>query len=116
MRLSRPLRTAALLAAFSVGGAAHASAPHLLDQRDPAYQKAIEHLSRASQALAIAQRELAATQEAYPLPGLNTERMREQLNLLEDTLRVLLSPEKKRMAHETLVPDGLFFIPVTTGD
>jgi len=53
---------------------------------------------------------------AYPLPGLNVQQMLEQLVPLEDTLTVLLTPEKKRMAHQTLVPDGLFFTPVQSGE
>lgn len=116
MTLFQPLCSSLLLVALFVSSSTHASNPHLLDQRDPAYQKAIEHLARAHQALSVAQQELGNAQAAYQLPGLNVERMRDQLAPLEDTLRVLLSPEKKRQAHETLVPDGIFFTPVQTGD
>ena len=110
-----PLCLAAAFAAI-FAGTVQAADPYLLDQRDPQYQKAFEHLARASQALAMARKELSQAQAAYQLPGLNSQLMLEQLRPLEDTLTVLLSPEKKRMAHETLVPDGLFFTPIQTGE
>lgn len=106
---------AAALAALHAGTALAAD-PYLLDQRDPQYQKSFEHLARASQALATARKELSQAQAAYQLPGLNSQQMLDQLRPLEDTLTVLLSPEKKRMAHQSLVPDGLFFTPVQSGE
>jgi hypothetical protein len=105
----------AILAVFAVGTALAAD-PYQVDQRDPAYQKSFEHLARASQALAVARNELSKAQAAYQLPGLNTQQMQEQLRPVEDTLAVLLSPEKKRMAHQTLVPDGPFFTPISSGE
>lgn len=110
-----PLCFAATLAALSAGSAL-ADDPYLIDQRNPEYQKAFEHIARASQALAVAQKELSQAQAAYPLPGLNVQLMLGQLAPVEDTLVVLLSPEKKRMAHQELVPDGLFFTPVHSGE
>lgn len=116
MQRFRPLFTASLLLMMLAGTNVRAGNPYLIDQRDPGYQKAIEHLAQASHALSIAKRELAAASGAYNLPGLNVEQMRDQLKPVEDTLKVLLSPEKKRHAQQTLVPDGLFFTPITTGD
>jgi hypothetical protein len=110
-----PLCVAATFAALSAGSVL-ADNPYLLDQRSPEYQKSFEHLARASQALAVARKELSEAHAAYQLPGLNTQQMLTQLEPLEDTLTVLLSPEKKRMAHQTLVPDGLFFTPVQSGE
>ncbi|MFL1449100.1 hypothetical protein ACI77O_11965 [Pseudomonas tritici] len=110
-----PLCFAALIAATSAGSALAAD-PYLIDQRNPDYQKAFEHMARASQALAVAQKELSQAQAAYQLPGLNVQQMLSQLAPVEDTLAVLLSPEKKRMAHQEVVPDGLFFTPVQTGE
>lgn len=110
-----PLCFAAALLAL-ITGSALAANPYLLDQRDPDYQKAFEHLARASQALSTARKELEQAHAAYPLPGLNLPQMLEQLTPMEDTLTVLLTPEKKRMAHQTLVPDGLFFTPVQSGE
>lgn len=110
-----PVCIAATLAVFTVG-TAMAADPYQLDQRDPAYQKSIGHLAQASQALAVARNELSKAQAAYQLPGLNTQQMQEQLRPLEDTLAVLISPEKKRMAHQTMVPDGLFFTPLSSGE
>jgi len=110
-----PLCVAAALTAI-ITGSALAANPYLLDQRDPDYQESLEHLARASQALLTARKELEKAQVAYPLPGLNVQQMLEQLVPLEDTLTVLLTPEKKRMAHQTLVPDGLFFTPVQSGE
>lgn len=105
----------ALLSSLAANTALAADA-YLLDQRDPAYQKSIEHLARASQALAVARKELAKADGAYPLPGLNAQQMQEHLRPLEDTLAVLLVPEKKRMAHQMLAPDGIFFTPIKSGD
>lgn len=106
----------AALTAVLISGSALAADPYLIDQRDPAYQKSFEHLARASQALASARKELQQAQAAYQLPGLNTQLMLDHLRPLEDTLTVLLAPEKKRMAHQTLVPDGLFFTPIQSGE
>ncbi|BAW26811.1 hypothetical protein ACTO5A_23435 [Pseudomonas aeruginosa] len=105
----------ALLSVLAATSAVAAD-PYLIDQRDPAYQKSIEHLARAAQALAVARKEMAKAEGAYQLPGLNVQQMQEQLRPLEDTLAVLLAPEKKRMAHQTLVPDGIFFTPLNSGD
>ncbi len=105
----------ALLSTLAANNALAADA-YLLDQRDPAYQKSIEHLARAAQALAVAKKELAKADGAYQLPGLNAQQMQEHLRPLEDTLAVLLAPEKKRMAHQTLAPDGIFFTPIKSGD
>lgn len=106
----------ALAVSVLMGAYAHASTPYLVDQRDPEYQKAVEHLAQASQALSVAQRELKAAEASHPLPGLNVSQMRDQLNPVEDTLRVLLSPERKRQTHQTAVPDGIFFNPVQIGE
>lgn len=106
----------AAVSAALFAGTALAADPYLMDQRDPQYQKSFEHLARASQALAMARKELSLAQAAYQLPGLNSQQMLDQLRPMEDTLTVLLSPEKKRMAHQTLVPDGLFFTPVQSGE
>ncbi|MCF5374157.1 hypothetical protein [Pseudomonas syringae] len=110
-----PLCIAALLVVFTAGSALAAD-PYQTDQRDPAYQKFAEHLARASQALAVARKELSQAQAAYQLPGLNVQQMRDQLRPLEDTLAVLLSPEKKRMAYQSVVPDGVFFTPLDSGE
>lgn len=105
-----------LIAAALVSCAAAQASPYLIDQRDPKFQQSHEHLARAAQALAVAQRELGLAQAAYPLPGLDYPRIRGTLTPVEDTLRVLLSPERKRHAHNTVVPDGIFFTPINTGD
>ena len=110
-----PICFAATIAVLSAGSAL-ADNPYLIDQRNPEYQKSFEHLARASQALAVARKELSQAQAAYQLPGLNSKQMLTQLEPVEDTLSVLLSPEKKRMAHQTMVPDGLFFTPVQNGE
>ena len=110
-----PVCIAATLAVFTIS-TTQATDPYQLDQRNPAYQKSMEHLAQASQALAIAKLELSKAQAAYQLPGLNTQQMQDQLRPLEDTLAVLISPEKKRMAHQTVVPDGLFFTPLSSGE
>lgn len=110
-----PLCFAALMATLSTGSALAAD-PYLLDQRDPQYQSAIEHIANASQALAVARQQLIQAQRAYHLPGLDVQQMLDQMKPMEDTFTVLLNPERKRMAHKTLVPDGVFFTPIHTGD
>lgn len=109
-----------LIALFLTGlvpvGHCIAADPHLLDQRDPAYQKAINHIANAQQALAVAQRELELARAAHPLPGVDTDLMARHLRPVEDTLSMLLTPERKRLARHVIVPDGDFFTPVKVGD
>tara|TARA_R110002124_G_scaffold128157_23_gene288779 strand:+ start:9408 stop:9773 length:366 start_codon:yes stop_codon:yes gene_type:complete len=113
--LLAPLLWTCVLAALSACQMADAS-QFIIDERDPDLQKATEHLASAQQALARAQSELALAQDAYHLPGLNYAAMNAQLEPVEDTLRVLLSPNRKRHAHQTVVPDGIFFTPVKIGE
>ncbi|KKN96208.1 hypothetical protein LCGC14_0171380 [marine sediment metagenome] len=92
------------------------ASPYRIDQRDPQFQKAAEHLAQAAQALARAKRELELSEASYQLPGLNYSQMTDALRPVEETLQVILSPERKRYQHQTIIPDGVFFSPVTVGD
>lgn len=105
------------LVAFTVllGSSVATASPYIVDQRDPNFQAAQEHLARAAQALSVLQNELALSEEAMQLPGVNYSKLNASLAPLEDTLEVILNPEKKRHAHKTIVPDGVFFNPLPIG-
>jgi GH35 family endo-1,4-beta-xylanase len=107
---------AALLAASAlVTGAAH-GAEHVIDQRDRKYQIATEHLANAARALAVAQAELKKAEASHPLPGLDLVRMLSQIKPVEETINVILAPERKRYEFQTITPDGTFFTPTRAGD
>lgn len=114
-----PLKRTCLAAIALVCGPALADQPvqdvHVIDQRDPAYQLSIEHLSRAVHALQMAQVELKAAEASHPLYGIDIVRMLSELRPIEETLSVLLVPEQKRVRYQTLTPDGLYFLPVPKG-
>ena len=95
---------------------AHASDSYVIDQRNESYQIAIEHISNASRALAAAKAELDRAQATYSFPGLDINRMKASLVPVEETLRVLLVPEQKRLRYQTAIPDGVFFLPTHVGD
>lgn len=113
-RLLKPL-CFALAAAFSATNAS-AYEGHSIDQRDPKYQVAIEHLANAANALAVAQAELKKAHATHPLPGLDVNRMIGSLSPAEETLRVILVPERKRLKYQTATPDGVFFTPTPIGE
>jgi hypothetical protein len=94
----------------------HAADSYVIDQRDARYQIAIEHISNASMALAAAKAELNKAQATYSFPGLDINQMTASLVPAEETLRVLLVPEQKRLKFQTAVPDGVFFLPTPVGD
>ncbi|WGK63528.1 hypothetical protein QAO71_17315 (plasmid) [Halopseudomonas sp. SMJS2] len=94
----------------------HAADSYVIDQRDERYQIAIEHISNASMALAAAKSELNKAQATYSFPGLDINRMTASLVPVEETLRVLLVPEQKRLKYQTAIPDGVFFLPTPVGD
>lgn len=99
--------------------AQHATAdsdPYVIDQRDPRYQRAIEHLSLAAQNLRMAQDELKKAEASAPLPGLDLVRMLSQVRPVEETINVVLQPEQKRLRYHSVTPDGLFFTPTRVGE
>lgn len=93
-----------------------AESDYVIDQRDPKFQTAMEHLSSAQTALSVAQAEIKLAKASHPLPGLDVNRMSSALRPVEATLKVLLTPEQKRLKHQTVTPDGLFFTPTKLGD
>lgn len=114
---------ALILAICIVGTATSAVAadyvgdPYVIDQRDPKYQTAIEHLASAAQALRLAQDELKKAEASHPLPGLDLVRMLSQVRPVEETITVILRPEQKRLRYQELTPDGQFFTtPPRLGD
>lgn len=90
--------------------------PFVIDQRDPQYQVAMEHLASAAQALSLAQEELKKAEASHPLPGLDLVRMLSQIRPVEETITVVLVPERKRLRYQEITPDGQFFTPTRIGD
>jgi rhodanese-related sulfurtransferase len=104
-------------AAFNAAASEYAGDSYVIDQRDPKYQTAIEHLASAAQALRLAQDELKKAEASHPLPGLDLVRMLSQVRPVEETINVVLRPEKKRLRYQELTPDGQFFTtPPRLGD
>lgn len=84
-----------------------------LNQRDPNYQLSIEQLSQARDALLVAMDRLRKSEAYYRQPGLeNLVPMLGRLQDIQQTLDMILMPEKKRYDHQQLVPDGTFFTPI----
>lgn len=106
----------ALCAAVTSADFACAASDYQIDQRDPKFQVAMEHLSNAQAALSVAQAELNKAKASHPLPGLDVRRMTSALSPVEATLQVLLTPEQKRLKHQTITPDGLYFTPTQHGE
>lgn len=112
------MKTQFLALCFSMAAAiaaapACADDPYVIDQRDPRYQIALEHLSSAAQALSLAQAELKKAEASHPLPGLDLVRMLSQIKPVEETINVILVPERKRQRYQELTPDGQFFFTPT---
>ena len=114
MLYSRRLTIFATILTTCVGTAS--ASDYVIDQRNPKYQKAIEHLSNAAQALAMAKAELQKAEASHPLPGLDLARMQSEIVPMEDTLRVILAPERKRYEFQTITPNGIFFTPTRVGE
>jgi hypothetical protein len=104
------------ISALTAGSTASAADPYVIDQRDPRYQAAVEHLASAGQALRLAQTELKLAEASHPLPGLDLIRMLSQVRPMEETINVILSPERKRQRYQELTPDGEFFTPTRIGE
>lgn len=80
--------------------------------RSAEYRKGTEHLAQANQALNRAISELKRAEAAYGFPGLDVVRMLGQIQEVNDTLRLILTPENRRLKYQTLVPDTTFFKPI----
>lgn len=84
----------------------------IVDTRSKAYQDGTFHLSQAQQSLVRAITELKKAEAFYDFPGLNITRMIGQIQEVEETTTLILSPERRRIESKTLVPDGTFFQPI----
>lgn len=82
-----------------------------LDQRNPRYQRAYEHLSRAEQLIANAAREVQAARSLYVVPGFRYDLFLDDLQYLSGQLSPVLMPEHKRLEYETLTPSADYFVP-----
>jgi hypothetical protein len=83
-----------------------------IDQRDPDFQMAMEHLSRARHALEVFENEMAYAQATYPLPGLDVVGLVGSVQESKETLNLLLTPEDARMRYQIIQPDGFYFKPI----
>ena len=83
-----------------------------VDQRDPNYQRAIEHMASASHALNVAMEELRNADAVYNLHGINIIEYLGQLQPVKKDIDMLLFPEKKRLKEQVLAPDSVFFTPI----
>ncbi|MBO9471746.1 hypothetical protein J7355_16770 [Endozoicomonas sp. G2_2] len=82
-----------------------------IDQRNPLYQRAFEHLSRAQQLLANAAREVQAARTSYALPGFRYDLFLDDLQYLNGQLSPVLMPERRRLEYQTLTPSADYFVP-----
>lgn len=83
----------------------------VIDQRDPHYQKGVEHLASARQALAMAMEELRKADAEYAFPGLEIVRMLGAITPINQTLDLIITPEKRRLEIQVLEPDSVYFKP-----
>lgn len=105
--------------AMTLSWMAHAAAwadALVIDQRDEQYQIATEHLGNAARALRVAQDELKKAEAAHPLPGLNLVRMLATVQPVEQSINVILAPEKKRLEYQTIKPNGIYFSKPQIGE
>lgn len=101
----------AIISALILSFSASLSA-EVVDTRSDAYQSGTFHLAQAQQALLRAISELKRAEVEYEFPGLNLTHMIGQIQQVEQTTTLILSPERKRLEAKTLVPNGTFFKPV----
>ncbi len=104
------MRTLAIATLFLIW--ASSTSAVTLDQRDPNYQKSIEQLTQARDALQVAMDRLRKGEAFHPQPGLNLIPILGRIQEIQKTLDMILMPEKKRYEHQELVPDGTFFTPL----
>jgi len=83
-----------------------------IDQRDPNYQLAIEHLADASHAIKVAIESIRNSDAAYNLHGMNIQEHLGRLQPVKKNIDMLLFPEEKRIKEQVLTPDSIFFTPV----
>jgi hypothetical protein len=88
----------------------------LIDQRDPQYQKAIAHFTNALTALNTAGRELREADAHRQLPGIDIVGLLAEIQRVQDTLQLVLTPEQTRYETQQLKPDSEFFSPVKLKD
>jgi hypothetical protein len=83
-----------------------------LDQRDPNYQKSIEHYAQAQAAIRVAIEQLQKGEAYYPQPAVgDLVKILAPLQEIEETLNYILIPEQRRHESQTLTPDSRFFNP-----
>lgn len=90
------------------------SAPAVsVDERQPGYQAYIQALSDAQRGVLNAISALERAKGAHEVRGIDLDAMLTELRSMEQTLRLVTTPERKRMEFQTLVPDGAYFISPT---
>jgi hypothetical protein len=106
-KITAQLTTLFLAVSVFAGGAAAVS----LDQRDPNYQKSIEHYAQAQANIRNAILHLQKGEAYYEQPSIQLVRMLAPLQEIENSLNYILMPEQRRHKYQTLVPDGQYFQP-----
>ncbi|MEE8058132.1 MAG: hypothetical protein V3T17_09890 [Pseudomonadales bacterium] len=84
----------------------------VVDQRNPNYQKGVQHIANAARALEVFKAELAKGEAYYAFPGLDAVRAIAVTDPVMDTLNMIIAPEHRRFKTQVLEPDGVFFNPV----
>lgn len=87
-------------------------AAEIVDTRTEAYKNGTFHLAQAQQAMSRAIKELKKAEAQYDFPGLNITKMIGQIQQVEKTATLILTPERRRLEAKTLVPSGTFFQPI----
>lgn len=95
---------------LTVSSLAHSE---VIDTRSRAYQEGAFHLSQAQQALSRAIAELKKAEAAYEFPGLDLPAMLSNIQSVEHVASQILAPQQRRLEYKTIVPDGMYFTPVS---
>lgn len=87
------------------------SAAPVIDQRDPAYQRMMDQLDMARDALTESRRALRAAEANNVLPGFRIDQIRSDVKALQHKLEQYLVPRERRHRYQRLQPDGAYFNP-----
>lgn len=110
MNLKSFNKQALLLGVIVASGVFAADLTNGIDVLSPAYVQSTELLSQVDQILASAELLSEKAFELQNYPGFDEERFAEVLNVLRTDLNIILSPERRRMEFQTIIPDGSFVL------
>lgn len=81
-----------------------------IDVLSPAYGRSVETIAQADQLLSRAEDSLRKAFALQAYPGMNEEQILTLIELIRTDLSVVLTPERRRMEYQVIVPDGAFII------